>query len=252
MLKNFSILFLVLHLSAQLLAQVNVRDSLVAGTLITFQLGVNAAAGDLADRFGGNLSVGLDVEYKFKSNYLIGIGSTFYFGDDVKNKDQIFGGLATSQQAFIGLNGEYAILDFLHRGVFVGPHIARIFPVIGPNQNSGIIVKLGAGYVQNQIHIRNPNETFPQLLGDYGEGYDRMHSGFGLRQYLGYINSGNSRTINYSFGFEFIEGFTKSARGYNYDTRLPDTSLKLDLYIGFKAAWFLPIYRDQRQQFYYY
>jgi len=238
--------------SQQLVAQVNVRDSLVAGTLIHLNFGSHAPAKDLADRFGSFLSVGIDVEYKTRKNWLFGLGSNFYFGDRVNNRSEIFQELLNAQGAPIGLNGEYAVVDFLHRGVFVGGYVGKIFPIIGPNQNSGLVVKFGLGYLQNQIHFRNPNETFPQLLGNYAKGYDRLHSGWSMRQFVGYMNSGNRRTINYTLGFEFVQGFTTSARQFNYDTRQPDLARKLDLYFGIKASWFLPIYRDQAERFYYF
>lgn len=250
--KHISSILFCLAMVTQGWSQVNVRDSIVSGTLIHFSLGLHTPGGDLAERYGGFMSVGLGVEYKFRSNWLFGVMSDFYFGDLVKNRDVIFEELLTAQGGLIGTNGEYAVVDFLHRGVYVGPHVAKILPLFGPNRNSGLLIRLSGGYLQNQIYFRNPNETFPQLLGEYGKGYDRMHTGFAMKQFIAFMHSGNRRTINFTLGLEFIQGFTRNERAFNFDTRQPDTDRKLDLYFGFKAGWFLPIYSDQRERFYYF
>ena len=164
----------------------------------------------------------------------------------------IFGQLATEQGFLLGLNGQYAPVEFLYRGFQIGGHVGKLVNWIGPNPNSGVLFKLGGGYVQNRILIRAPNTEIPQIQGEYGKGYDRLHEGFALKQYIGYMHSSNSRTVNFQVGFEFMQGFTKSVRGFNYDTEMPDLDSKLDLYFGFKASWFLPIYDKNQQKFFYY
>ena len=245
-----SLLLLVIFSSAN--AQVNVRDSVVSSWMFSFKLSTNVPAGDLSERFGSSLGLGLDVDKKTGSNWLFGVDGTFFFGNDVKNLYPIFKDIITEQGLFIGLNGELAGVEFLQRGFYTGAHVGKIFPIFGPNPNSGLMVKFGVGFTMSKIHVRAPNVQVPQIQGEYQKGYDRMHSGLALRQQINYMNSGNKRTINFIVGFEFIEGFTTSQRQFNYDTRTADLTQKLDIYIGVHLTWFLPVYDKNQQKFFYY
>jgi hypothetical protein len=39
-----------------------------------------------------------------------------------------------------------------------------------------------------------------------------------------------------------MQGFTKSSRGFNYDTGLKDNARRLDLINGIQVSWVLPFY----------
>mgnify|MGYP001051269481 CR=1 FL=1 len=233
-------------------AQINVRDSIVSSWMFSFKLGLNIPSGDLDERFGNALGIGLDFDKKTRKNWLFGVDGTFYFGNDVKDLYPIFEDIITDQGLFIGLNGELAGVEFLQRGFYGGAHVGKIFPFFGPNPNSGLMVKLGVGYTMSKIFVRAPNAQVPQIEGEYLKGYDRLHTGFALRQQINYMNSGSKRTINFILGFEFIEGFTTNKRQYNYDTRMADISQKIDVYMGMHLTWFLPIYDKNQQKFFYY
>ena len=250
--KRLVVLFSFVIFTTSMFAQMTVQDSIMSSWMFSFNLSGHLSAGDLADRYGNSLGLGMDIDRKTQKNWLFGVEGTYFFGNDVNNLYNIFGGLATSQGLLIGLNGEMAGVEFFQRGFYTGAHIGKIFTFLGHNANSGLLIKLGGGYVLNKIHIRAPGVQVPQIQGEYAKGYDRLHDGFALNQYIGYMYSGKSRTVNFKIGFEFIEGFTKNVRQYNYDTRLPDTQSKLDLYLGLKLTWFLPIYDKNQQKFYYY
>lgn len=246
----FATLFLMISMGVT--AQVNVRDSAAAAWHFKFNGSGYASGGDLADRYGLNFGIGMDISYKTRKNWLFGLTGTFMFGNSVKNTLDIFGSQTTTQGYFIGLNGEYATVEFLQRGFYTGGYFGKILPVLNHNPNSGLFFTVGAGYIQNKIYIRNPSGTYPQFNGEYGKGYDQLHSGFATLQNIGYLHSGNRRTINFAIAFEFMQGFTKNERGYNWGLKAPDTASKLDLYFGLKLSWFLPIYDQNQQKFYYY
>jgi hypothetical protein len=245
----FSLLLIALTFSAK--AQVNVHDSIVSAWMIGIKLSGYVPAADLADRYGNSFGLGLEIGKRTRSNWIFGVDGTYFFGNNVKNLYEIFDELITSQGSFIGLNGELAGVEFFQRGFYTGVHVGKVFPIIGPNPNSGLMVKLGAGYIQNWIYMRMPNVLVPQIQGEYAKGYDRMHSGLALRQQINYMHSSSKRTVNFIVGFELIEGFTKSAREFNYDTNMPDLDQKLDLYLGLHFTWFLPIYSKNEQKFFY-
>ncbi len=249
--KILTIAFLAL-MGHGLFAQVNVRDSAAASWMIGAHFSGFVPAGDLADRYGVIYSPGISVGKKTLDNWLFGVEGSFFYGGDVKNLLDIYGSLTSEQGYFIGLNGEYAAVQFQHRGFFTGAYFGKILPVLSHNPNSGLFFKIGIGYLQNKIFVRDPQGAYPQLQGDYGKGYDRLHSGFSLREEIGYLHSGNKRTINFMVSFDLIQGFVSSQREFNWDTKEFDLGSKLDLYFGLKLTWFLPIYDKNQQKFYYY
>ena len=250
--KKVLIIGFITLLGMPLFAQVNVRDSATSAWHFKIDMNGYAPGADLAKRYGAIFGVGGSIGKKTLSNWLFGVEGTYFFSNTVKNTFEIYGSQTTAQGFFIGTNGEYATVEFLTRGFYAGGYIGKILPILNHNPSSGLFIKLGGGFVQNQIYVRNPNGTYPQFTGEYGKGYDRLHNGFALNEQVGYLHSGNRRTINFAISFEFIQGFTQNQRAFNWDTRLTDTIGKLDLYFGLKLSWFLPVYNKNEQKFYYY
>ena len=238
--------------SAMVQAQVNVRDSAQQGWIFNIHLGGYLNGGDISNLYGNNLAVGLDIMYKTKSNWVLGVGGSFLFGNDVKNQAELLQDLLTDGGNIIGVDGDYADVRFYQRGYNIMAKAGKIFPFIGPNPNSGMFVQLGVGYLRHRTLIENKSQSVPQLLNDYAKGYDRLHGGLLLNQYIGLYYSGNKRTTNFTVGLDFQQGFTTNYRQYNYSTRQYDTETKLDLFYGLKVSWFIPIYDKNAQKFYYY
>ena len=250
--KKILLVFLISFLTNSISAQVNVRDSVVSSWMIGAHFSGFVPAGDLADRYGAIYSPSLSVGRKTQGNWLFGVEGSFFFGGQVNNLIDIFGDLISEQGYFIGLNGEYAAVEFQHRGLYGGGYFGKILPILNPNPNSGLFFKVGVGFLQNRIFIRDPQGAYPQLQGDYGRGYDRLHSGLTLRQEIGYLNSGSNKTVNFMVSFDFIQGFVSNEREYNWDKQSFELANKLDLYFGLRLTWFLPIYDKNQQKFYYY
>lgn len=239
-------------LSLSSLAQVNVKDSLAQGWLFNISTSYLLKGGDFADYLGPNFTVGGDLQYKFKSNVILSVGGRYHFADQVKDVQSIFGDIITTRNEVLGLNGEYAPVSFRERGWNTSVDLSYIYNRWGHNANSGALFSVGLGYNAHWIDVRNQLENTPQIQDEYLRGYDRFTQGFVTRQFLGYHHSGNQRTINFTVGFEFMQGFNKNVRAYNYNTRAFDTGSKLDLYYGLRFSWFLPIYDENAQKFYYY
>ncbi len=244
----FSILFLCFISSA--FGQVNVRDSTARGLLFNFNLAYNVPAGDVGELYGPHMSFAFDMLYKTKSNWLLGGGFDYMFGANVKNTDGLLGGFYTEDGNIIGTNGDYTSVKPLLRGWVIQAKVGKVFPIIGPNPNSGLLVQLGAGYIQHKTQIVHFNSVY-QFNEPYERGYDQLHIGFALSEYIAFFHAGNKRTINFQLGFNFIQGFTQNVREYNYFSRSYDLENKLDLYFGIKASWFLPIYDKNAQKYFY-
>ncbi len=231
-------------------AQKSLRDSTVNTFLVGLNYKANLTGGDLADRWGFNNQLGVDVDHKFKNNLTVGIGGGFIFGSKLKDTS-IFSDLYNSYGAITSLSGVPSDILFLMRGFTVYGSAGYVFNQLGNNPNSGLWVNAGLGYMMHKIRIESLVDVVPQLEGDYKKGYDKLTMGFSTKQFIGYLYQSDWRLLKFYGGFEFSQGFTKNVRTYNFDTGGPETDLKLDLLYGFKVGWILPISHRTRSEYYY-
>ncbi len=231
--------------------QVNVRDSAIYTPIVYATYGFHALGGDIADMFGPSSTLGGGIGYKTKKNFYYGFEYNYLWGGKAKQGDEILQDILTSDGQLIGQNGEYSIFQFFERGHMIWGHVGKLFPVFSPNPNSGIMVKLGVGFVQHKMFIGVQENTAFQVKGDYKKGYDRLTNGFGLNQSLGYLFLGDSRIWNFYAGLDFAQAWTKNRRDWNFDTRAKDSTPKLDLFFGFKIGWVIPLYRRAPEAYFY-
>lgn len=242
--------FFIVLFSASASAQ-RVKDSLINVSLVRISYAFQMPGGDLKDRFGLNSNMGIDYLYKFKSNWVLGAKIHFLFGNDVK-EDQMFTKISTHKGYVLTRDGYYTDLRIYERGFEMALQAGRIFPLIGPNKNSGFLLTGSAGLLQHKIRIETIGNTTPQLGSEYKKGYDRLSNGLAFSEFIGYQYLDNQRLINFFGGFEFTQAFTQNRRSYNYDTMSRDTRRRLDLLSGFRAGLILPLYKRLPKDFYYY
>lgn len=219
-------------------------------------VGVSYAAqwpgGDLTDRFGGNFSAGLQVDYlTAPNNWLFGLIGTFQFGSTVKT--DVLASLRTAEGLIIATDRSPANIALRERGIFLGAYIGKILPLSERTVRSGLRLELGAGLLQHQIRIQeDPVRVVAQLTGDYRKGYDRLTNGAALRQFIGYNLMSNDGRINFYAGLEVIEGFTRSRRDFDFFTRMRDQAPRFDLLYGVRVGWILPFFinRNPEEIFY--
>ncbi len=249
--KAYLTIALLTMLQASIKAQVNVRDSATQGMIFGIGAGYYVPGGQMAERFGNNGDVSFDVWYKTKNNYLFGIGGSFLFGNDVKVENSMFRPLEGQRGLMFDLNGNFGEYKVLQRGFIATAGVGKIFNQLGHNRNSGLVLFLNGGYVQHRIRIENNGQNMPQINEPYYKGYDQLSGGLALRQFIGYLHSGNRRTINFLIGFDFLQGFTEDFRGYNYVTGSSPSDIQNDFINGVRFIWFLPVYDKNNQQYYY-
>ncbi|MBI3501726.1 MAG: hypothetical protein HY063_08015 [Bacteroidetes bacterium] len=228
----------------------NVKDSSLFFPMLKFSYAAQLPGGDLAKRFGWNSNIGLDFSFKTKSKLIFGAGGSFFFGNRIKEKG-ILDSLRTSSGFIINQNGKPANVKLFERGFTVAFHIGKMFNVLSPNKNSGIVFYAGPVFMRHKITIYDVGKQSPQLTSGYLKGYDRLTAGMGAQEFIGYVYLGNTRILNFFAGFEFTQAFTKSWRGYDYDLMKADTERRTDLLYGFRAGWILPLYKRTPQEFYY-
>lgn len=233
-------------------SQLNVRDSSVRLTLISVHVGKFVPGGDLAIRFGNNASVGGSVGYKLKNNFIFSVEGSYFFSDNVKNQQNYFHAIRNNNGYVIDANGMASEIFLYERGFTFNATAAKLFPVLGPNPNSGIFISVGAGYLQHHVRIENLNKVALQVVDDYSKYYDRLCSGFNMVEMLGYRYTSNNRFLNFYAGFEFNQAFTMSRRSFNIDDMGFDNTKRIDFISGFRFGWVFPIYARPPREFYYY
>jgi hypothetical protein len=230
-------------------SQVSVRDSSISMVLIVPTYGFQTPGGDLAKRFGNNSNIGLNIIYKNKSKWYFSAEGNFLFGNKVKEPN-LYSNLTTDKGYIIGSDGLYAIINTFERGYYMSVSAGRLFPTNKPNPNTGFFVQAGAGFIQHKIFVQDKKNAVPALQGDYKKGYDHLTNGFMLKQMAGYWYTGNSRLINFFGAVEFVQGFTKSRRDYNFNDMAPEKNSRIDLLLGFRVGWMMPLYKEAPAKFY--
>ena len=206
--------------------------------------------GDLAERFGVGNIIGADFNVKLESNFEIGIGGAYIFGNDVR-QDSLLHGMRTESGDILDDFAKVSEVFFHQRGWKTGLTVAKIFPVLSPNPNSGIKLQLGAGYSQNWIRIEHQENTIPQLSDEYKPYYDRKVGGIYLEQFIGYELFSSKGIANFVAGFQFRQAFNSSLRSYNIDDMAYVSEKKNDYYFGFKIAWNILFYKRVSTSYYY-
>lgn len=212
------------------------------GLLVRLSYGGHAPGGDLKNRFGPAFGVGSGLDFiSSKSNWIAGLDFSYYFGSDVK--EDVLASLRTPEGFIIGNNRTYSDIQLRMRGYYAGGHVGKLIGLGFANPRSGIRLTLGAGLLQHKVRIQDdPQSAVPQLSGEYKKGYDRLSNGLAFTEFIGYQVLSIDRRVNFYAGLEFTQGLTMSRRDYDFDTRAKDETERLDLLIGIKVGWILPIY----------
>jgi hypothetical protein len=204
---------------------------------------------NMAQRFGPNLSAGVDLFWKTKRNFLFGIEGSYFWSKNVR--EDVVASMKNSDGFITDNEGYPADLRTTERGWNFDAKVGMIIPKTGHNPNSGIFFTIGAGYMQHKVKLYDANQKIAAIKGDLAKGYDRLSGGFAVTYFIGYQYLSNNRIANFSFGVEMYQGFTQSFRGFNYDTGLKDTQKRSDVLVGLRFTWLLPLYK-RAKDFYYY
>ncbi len=251
--KKFYLFFILgLFFVKSASAQRNAKDSAIATPWVAIHYGLNATEGDLKDRFGALNNLGFMAGYKTTRNWVYGFDGNFIFGPTVKEPN-LFGALIDSYGNITDESGEVGAVVVSARGFNVNTMIGKVIPIFSPNNNSGLYVHGGIGYVQYRYRIETQDQVIPSIELKYRKGYDRYTTGLSAHQFLGYAFMANQGIVNFYGGFYINEGFTQNRREVFYDQ--PDTPVdkgqRLDIQYGFKLGWFIPIYQRKAKDYYF-
>jgi len=225
----------------------NEGDALLA----RFSYGLQLPGGDLSQRFGRHFSLGLGVDFlTADSNWSLGLEGQFLFGNEVRQ--DVLAPLRTPEGLIYGNDQRVADIQLRQRGFYLGLIAGKLISLSEANPRSGLRLALGGGLLQHQIRIQDdPGRSAPQLSDEKKKGYDRLSNGPALHQYLGYQLLRKDGRVNFSFGLECFQAFTRNRRDLNFDTRRREDALRLDLVFGLRATWILPFYLGAGENIYY-
>lgn len=235
------ILSIILLTTTFLHAQ-NIRDTSILAPVISASYALQIPLLDMAETFGINSNIGVNGGIKTAKNWQFELEGTFLFSKNIKIPT-LLDPIVTSDRQIIANDGGPANIEVYERGFTGTFNVGKVFPVIGPNPNSGIIVKVGAGFIRHKIRIDNQNYVVPQLDKENLVYYDRLTLGFLTKEYVGYQHLGNNNLTNFHVGLEFMQGFTQGMRDYQIDLEGPYTDKRLDFMVGIRVGWIFPVYR---------
>jgi hypothetical protein len=248
--KQFFFIFLVL--CGHSFSQRNIKDSILSTPWVGLHYGGNWTQNDLAMRFGYLNHLGTTAGYKTNKNWFWGFDGNFIFGNVVREAG-LFDDLVDSKGTITDINGDVAKVLALARGFNANVSIGKVIPVLSINKNSGFFIHGGAGYLLHKIRVETQDHVVPQIELDYRKGYDRLSIGINTHQFLGYAFLANSGLVSFYGGFYAQQGFTKNKRTIFFDQ--PETpvsqAVRKDFQIGFRAGWFIPIYKRKPKDFYF-
>ena len=224
-------------------------DSALAVPLVGIYVGGQAPFGELARRFGPNLNAGGTYMYKTKKNWIFGIEANYMYSKNVK--EDVLKQLKNADGFMVDNAGYPADLRITERGLGIHLIGGKVFKILNANPNSGLMVTIGAGYLQHKINLFDAQQQIAAVKGNLKFGYDRLTAGFSTSQFIGYLFLSENRLLNFYFGIESTQAFSKNLRRVNYDTGLPDTQRRLDALAGFRFGWILPLYKKRPNDFYY-
>lgn len=212
--------------------------------LLRFNYTYTIPQADFEKRFTFFAQLGGGVGMKLENGWDFRLEGHFLFSRFVAETN-IFDSIRGSDGFIIDKNGFKFEPQISMRGFSFSGNVGKLFP-LGRNQNSGLFVSLGVGFIQHRLHFQNGNTLAPQTSGDLLDGYDRLTNGHYFNEFIGYQHMSANKLRNFFIGLEFAQGRTQYARNWNNDLMAPDDRVRADNYWGIKVGWILPIYTGNR------
>lgn len=230
--------------------QAGLRDTSILIVPITMSYSFQLPQGDMADRFGFNHNIGLSAGVKFRSNYMLGLDGSFIFGNNVRERG-LLSEIVSTGNVVVAQDGKPAQVFLYERGYTISAFAGKLIPVAGPNPNSGLLLKLGAGYMRHKIRVETQTTDVPALEGEYLKGYDRLSAGPMVSAFIGYQHLSNNKRINFLVGFQMDLAFTEQLRPFNFNSGRSNSGTRFDGLNGIRVGWTLPISRSGDDRVYF-
>ena len=223
------------------LGSAKAADTTSYGRHLCFGVGVAPSIGlvQFGQQYLRFSSIPITAYYKTNKNYTYGLMGSGYFGSDIVQPG-LFTGMTYDNQ-LIDINGNPAQVRFQMRGWYAMATGGKIFSFKRQrNLNKGIHVRMGAGFMQHKIRMQFDSDKLPQLEDAYIKGYDRLHNGLMLMAGAQYHVIA-MRNLSLFAGIDYVQGYTKNRRSWEYSLNKKDDCIKTDQYINLNAGIIIPL-----------
>lgn len=219
------------------------------GIVLGFNTGLDLPVADMADRFGLSARVGPSIFYKTAGNWMVGLKGDFLFGSKIR-EDSLLINVRDDEGLFLDDNGQRTGAAVNMRGYAIGLQAGRIFGLT-PQADAGgrgILVLLGAGFIQHKIQFFNQQQSIAQIREEYRKGYDRLTNGFYTEAFSGYNHFSKKGYFNFHIGLNALVGFTGGRRDYLFDVQRSGAGSRLDVLLGVRGGLYLPLWKKKSEE----
>lgn len=221
------------------------------------------SGGNMKDLYGSPyLNFAIEGSYKTQSGWMTNLDADLWFGlssDNLRQREVRYSNIFLPGNFTLSWGGYDGNVTAYNRGLAIRPGIGKIIRVSPQNPNSGVLLKVGGGWMMQKTVF---NQDFdqapvPQLKDDYAKLYDHMRNGIILTESIGLIYMSNYLTyINLKLTFDISQCWSWSSRAYQIDELMglngKDESRYFDLIYGFKLTWMFPFTGKPTYDYYYY
>lgn len=213
--------------------------------------GFNWSAADLADRFGQHNSLGLGLGFRMADKaWQFDLSFDYAFGNQVK--EDVIATLRSPEGFIYGNDKSIANIQLRQRGFLLVGKVGRNFSLSKKDKPHFLLISTGVGLLQHKVRIQDdPARFVPQLSEPYKKGYDQLSNGLALQQIIAFQRFAPNTGSNYYIGLELVESFTKNRRSVNFDSQTKDDKNRLDVVIGIRLGWMIPIEMGDGSSIYY-
>lgn len=221
--------------------------------ILSFNYSLNQPIFNWKERYGIFNSIGGQMGYKTKRNWLFQIEGSFIFGNKIIESN-ILDNLKDSYGNITDDQGNIATTPLFSRGYTSSLLIGKLFTFGNKEIENGLLINFGLGFLSYKYRIETNSVNIPQIENDYLKGYDRLTSGILLSQFLGYQYVSTKSLYNFYVGAYFQQGLTKNQRSIFFDqpNELVSNKIRFDGSYGLKLGWNIPFFNDKPKDFYYY
>ena len=207
--------------------------------------------GNMKDRFGFNSLFGMQILFKVKKNWLIGANGSFLFGTTVHD-GYVLNNISTTTGQFVSQNNDLITVKPQEQGFNIVFNVGKIIPFSAKYPDAGLLLMTGIGMLEHKIVLAVKESSLPQLSKVYRKGYDRMSNGPVISQFIGGIFLKRRNFVSVYAGLQFDAGFTQGRRNYDFYTMAPLKDKRIDMFLGIKVGWIIPVFLQTSEKEYFY
>jgi len=206
--------------------------------------------GNMRDRFGFNSLFGLQISYKMKKNWIIGVEGNFLFGTVVR-ENFVLEKISLPSGQHIGQTNALITPKLQEMGANIKFTFGKVVPFSEKYPDAGLLFLTGFGFLSHQININVKGATLPQLDKTYRKGYDRLSNGPVISQFIGGIFMARRKYISAYAGVQLDVGFTQGRR-YDFYSMAALNDKRVDMFLGVRVGWIIPVFTQTSDKEYYY